>query len=240
VTALSVTEFTDPMCPWAWGSEPTFRRLRELIPRARWRRAYAILFEEADDPAPDEASETAWYQRKLDGIATHTGAVYPHRLERVARTSWPATLAAKAAEAQGSAVADRVLLRLRESLFLTGRPPDTEERVLDALDGVPGLNLDLLAATARSPRTRAAVEADRALARDPLPEVLRIPDIGPHSGAAKPVQGGHRYALPTLVFAGACGTTAVGGWRPLDAYLDAADRICGASGPGNRIFLDGN
>lgn len=25
---LEVVEFTDPMCPWAWGSEPAFRRLR--------------------------------------------------------------------------------------------------------------------------------------------------------------------------------------------------------------------
>ena len=26
--ALDVVEYTDPACPWAWGSEPKFRRLR--------------------------------------------------------------------------------------------------------------------------------------------------------------------------------------------------------------------
>jgi hypothetical protein len=26
-----VVEFTDPVCPWAWGSEPVFRRLRAAL-----------------------------------------------------------------------------------------------------------------------------------------------------------------------------------------------------------------
>ena len=35
---LEVVEFTDPACPWAWGSEPVFRRLRLLLAgQANWR-----------------------------------------------------------------------------------------------------------------------------------------------------------------------------------------------------------
>lgn len=28
---LTVVEFTDPACPWAWGSEPKFRWLRTAL-----------------------------------------------------------------------------------------------------------------------------------------------------------------------------------------------------------------
>ncbi|CAL9341683.1 hypothetical protein SUDANB174_00282 [Streptomyces sp. enrichment culture] len=48
-----VVEYTDPLCPWAWGSEPALRRLRAALPAGvRWRRVFGILFDEDDDPAP--------------------------------------------------------------------------------------------------------------------------------------------------------------------------------------------
>jgi protein-disulfide isomerase-like protein with CxxC motif len=63
---LEVVEYTDPLCPWAWGSEPTFRRMREVLgPEVRWRRVFGILFDTDDDPPPDPDAETAWYHRNL-------------------------------------------------------------------------------------------------------------------------------------------------------------------------------
>ncbi|XBQ39042.1 DsbA family protein (plasmid) [Streptomyces rapamycinicus] len=88
--AVEVVEYTDPACPWAWGSEPAFRLLRALTAgRARWRRVFGILFDEDDDPAPDPAAETAWYGRYITDIARHTRAPYAHRLGWVAATSGP-------------------------------------------------------------------------------------------------------------------------------------------------------
>ncbi|MHA6757790.1 DsbA family oxidoreductase [Streptacidiphilus sp. PAMC 29251] len=219
---LEVVEYTDPLCPWAWGSEPVFRQLRAALgARAHWRRVYSILFDADDDPAPDPAAETAWYSRYVAEVAGHTGAPRAAVLDRVARSSWPASLAARAAEAQGPLVADRVLRRLRESMFVLGRPADTEARVSDCVRGVPGLDLERLMADAASRFVAASVDADRVEARAPLPEVLELDGPAPHPGRAKELDEGFRYALPTLIFRSAAGHRVVPGWRPAEAYAEA-------------------
>lgn len=227
---LEVVEYTDPLCPWAWGSEPAFRRLRAALSgRARWRRAYAILFDDDDDPAPDPAAETAWYARHLADIGAHTAAPRAHTLSRVAASSWPSSLAAKAAELQGPEVAEGVLRRLRESVFVLGEPADTPALALRCARGVPGLDADRLARDAASSGVREQVLADRAEARQPVPEALSVRAESPHPGAAKETPDGElRYALPTLLFRTPVGHRAVPGWRPFEAYAAAV----GALAPG--------
>ncbi|MEU1446618.1 MULTISPECIES: DsbA family oxidoreductase [Streptomyces] len=222
--AVEVVEFTDPLCPWAWGSEPVFRRLRAaLAGRVRWRRVYCILFDHDDDPAPDPAAETAWYARYVEDISAHTHAPRARRLSRVAATSWPASLVAKAAEAQGAEVADRVLRRLREGVFVLGEPADTPESALSVVSRVPGLDAGRLTADAASAEVLERVRADRAEARRPVEEVLSVAaDSSPHPGAAKETPDGqHRYALPTLFLRTATDHRVVPGWRPYEEYVSA-------------------
>ncbi|MFG2408071.1 DsbA family protein [Streptomyces brevispora] len=225
---LEVVEYTDPLCPWAWGSEPTFRRLRAaLADRAHWRRAYAILFGDDDDPPPDPAAETAWYAGHLADIGAYTGAPRALRLSRVAASSWPASLAARAAESQGPEIAGRVLRRLRESVFVLGEPADTEALALRSVRGVPGLDSVRLARDAASAGVRESVHADRAEARRPIPEVLSVREESPHPGEAKETPGGElRYALPTLLFRTRTERLVVPGWRPYEAYAAAVDELC--------------
>ncbi len=224
---LEVVEYTDPVCPWAWGSEPKFRRLRGLLAgRARWRPVYGLLFdEEEDDPAPDPAAETAWYARYVEEISTHTGAPHAARLGWVAASSRPASLAAVAALRQGDAVAGAVLRRLRESVFLLGEPADTPERVRAALRCLPGLDEAALISDLTSRQVIGRLSADRAEARSPLPEVVGLSGPAPHPGAAKEAGDGYRYALPTLVFSGPAGCRVVPGWRPLEEYLAAVAAV---------------
>ncbi|MEU9347910.1 DsbA family protein [Streptomyces sp. NPDC048278] len=248
VPPVEVVEYTDPLCPWAWGSEPVFRGLRTaLAGRVRWRRVFCILFDHADDPAPDPAAETAWYARYVEGIAGHTHAPRALRLSRVAASSWPSSLVAKAAELQGPEVADRVLRRLRESVFVLGEPADTLGAALDAATGVPGLDTRRLAADAASTAVLDGVRADHAEARRPVAEVLpdalsdapsgtssgkpsgalSVPGGSPHPGTAKETpDGGHRYALPTLVVCGAGDRRVVPGWRPYEVYATAVGAFC--------------
>ncbi|MDT0431466.1 DsbA family oxidoreductase [Streptomyces salyersiae] len=225
--ALEVVEYTDPLCPWAWGSEPVFRALAAaLAGRVRRRRVYAVLFDHDDDPPPDPAAETAWYARHVAEISTHTRAPHAVTLSRVAASSWPASLVAKAAELQGAEVAERVLRRLRESVFLCGEPADTADLALSAVRGVPGLDPVRLSADAASPGTLAAVRADRAEARRPVPDVLSAHGGSPHPGRAKETDdGGHRYALPTLLVRSPAGHRAVPGWRPYEAYASAVEAL---------------
>ncbi|MGW6795211.1 DsbA family oxidoreductase [Streptomyces chartreusis] len=225
---VEVVEYTDPLCPWAWGSEPVFRGLRAALGgQVHWRRVYCILFDHDDDPAPDASAETAWYSRYVEDISTYTRAPRAFRLSRVAASSWPASLAAKAAELQGPDVADRVLRRLRESVFVLGEPADTPALALSAVQGVPGLDLERLAADAASSVVLDRVRADHAEARQPVREVLSVPDrTSPHPGAAKETpDGGHRYALPTVLFRGPAGVRAVPGWRPYEEYTSAVDAL---------------
>jgi len=225
---LEVVEYTDPMCPWAWGSEPAFRRLRTtLAGRVRWRRAYAVLFDDEDDPAPDPAAETAYYAGYVERISAHTRAPRAARLSRVAASSWPSSLVAVAAELQGGAVAERVLRRLRETVFVLGEPADTLEAALAATLGVPGLDQVRLRSDADSPRALERVRADRAEARRPVPEVLDVQSGSPHPGTAKETSGGgYRYALPTLLLRAPSGYRAVPGWRPYATYAAAVEELC--------------
>ena len=227
---LRVTEYTDPACPWAWGSEPKFRWLRGVLAQAgpgvvSWRTVFGILFDEGEPPAPDPAAEAAWYLEELREISGHTGAPCPAKLEWVTATSWPASLAAKAAERQGAQIAEAVLRRLRETTFLDGRPADSPERVLDALQEISGVDLKKLADDAASAEILEAVRRDHAETRDPCPEVFAIDEPARHPGRAKALgedpEDGYRYALPTLVFDGAGGRAVAPGWRTEREYLDA-------------------
>lgn len=220
---VHVTEITDAACPWAWGSEPAFRLLRHTLgPHLSWRRVFGILFDEDDDPAPDPDAEARWYERFIDGVTAHTEAPHARRLHWLTRTSWPASLAAKAAEGQGRAVAEHVLRRLRESTFVSGTPADSRDGVRDAVRGVPGLDVDRLLRDMGEEGVCAAVRDDRARARRPHPEVFGLEAPGPHPGRAKELADGWRYALPTLLFDGPGGPVRVPGWRPVRSYFEAA------------------
>ncbi|GAA2613032.1 DsbA family oxidoreductase [Streptomyces axinellae] len=220
---LRVTEFTDAACPWAWGAEPAFRLLRQTLgASASWRRVFGILFDEDDDPAPDPDAEARWYDGFIREVAAHTGAPRARRLHWLARTSWPASRAVRAAAAQGEEVASRVLRRLRETTFVLGAPADTPEGVREAVRGVPGLDVARLVREMAGPAADAAVRADHAEARRPHPQVWGLTEPGPHPGGAKELADGRRYALPTLLFEGPGGTVCVPGHRPLGAYLAAA------------------
>jgi predicted DsbA family dithiol-disulfide isomerase len=233
---LTVVEFTDPACPWAWGSEPKFRWLRAALDglgagRARWRRVYGILFDDDDDPASDPDAEAAWYHQYITGIAVHTGAPYASRLRWVARSRWQSSLAAKAAEAQGTETAARVLRRLRETTFLLGTPADRVETVLDAVAGVAGLDHARLARDLASGEPRSAVRRDWTETREPYPELFTAQGPGPHPGRAREVGERYRFALPTLVFRGPGGRAVVPGWRDLGEYAEAVARVA----PGLRL-----
>jgi protein-disulfide isomerase-like protein with CxxC motif len=171
-------EYTDPLCPWAWGSEPTFRRLRYVLgPSVSWRQAFGLLFPESDDRPADVAAETARYHRNLQDIAAHTGAPYPPVLERVARTSRPAAVIAVAARAQGPDVTERVVRRLREHMFLLGTPPDTPGRAIAAVASVPGVDAERLVEEAASGAVAAVVARDAA--ETPVPEAYTSTITGP-------------------------------------------------------------
>ncbi len=225
---LEVVEYTDPLCPWAWGSGPSSGSSGRpgragllapglLHPLRRRRRPAA---------RPGRGDRLVRPVRRGD-LRAHEGpaggAAEPGRGELLA----PPRSSPKAAEAQGSRIADRVLRRLRETVFVRGEPADTMDAALLAARGVPDLDGDRLRRDAASDAVRERVRGDRAEARDPLPEARRVDSGSPHPGTAKETHDGQlRYALPTLLLRTAAARRIVPGWRPYEEYAGAVEELC--------------
>ncbi len=223
---VEVTEFADPGCPWSWASEPrirwVYRRYRNHV---SWRRVFGIQLdgvEGTDSEEPPEALRQRWL-----GVAAHAEAPIAPRLLRAHASTRPAARAAKAAEAQGTLVADAVLRRLREAFFVVGNPPDTRDAITLALEGIPGLDLAALLDAADAPEILEAIEADFEQTRAPDPYVVGLQGPGPHPGGARDDGTGRlRYGFPTLLLRGPSGHGIVPGWRELSEYraaFEAAD-----------------
>lgn len=238
---IEVTEFTDPGCVWSWSSEPKLRRLRHQYgEQVAWRRVFGIQIDDLKLSFPDRDAVDSTEEWRADwlAVAAHTGAPITPRLEWMHSSTWPATRAAKAAEAQGDAVAEAVLRRLREAVFVDGRPTDTPERIARALDGVPELDLGRLLEDLDSPAVAAAIATDFDLTRDPHPDVVGLKEDGPHPGAAKAEGPILRYSFPTLIVSGPAGERVVPGWRTLEQYEEAFTAVAPELGGATACPLD--
>jgi len=228
MASIEVTEFTDPGCIWSWSSEPKLRRLRlQYGERVRWRRVFGIQIDDVKLSFPDRDPVDSAEEWRADwlAVAGHTGAPITPRLDWMHASTWPASRAAKAAEAQGDAVADAVLRRLREAVFVDGRPADSPDRIARTLGGVPGLDLELLLDDLDSPAVATAIGADFDLTRDPHPYVVGLKEDGPHPGPAKAEGSILRYSFPTLIISGPAGERVMPGWRTLEQYVEAFETV---------------
>jgi putative protein-disulfide isomerase len=150
---IDVTYYTDPLCSWSWAFEAVWRRLRyELADRITWRYALGGLlpdWKNFNDPIRSVSRPTQmgplWYEvRHLTGMPVDERIWY----EDPPASSYPASVAVKAAALQGRAVEEAALRRLREAVFLERRNIARREVLLDVLigddelAGDPGLRLD--------------------------------------------------------------------------------------------------
>jgi predicted DsbA family dithiol-disulfide isomerase len=199
--SVEVIEFTDPGCIWSWSSVEKLARLRASHD-VSWRRVFGV-------PGPRPGGPREQYANWRE-VAAVTGAELGERLEYVSSSPWPETLAARAAERQGEAVAEAVLLRLRQATFLEGRPADSRERIREALAGVDGLDLDRLIADLDAPEVFASVEADRLETRRPPLDLIA-------GGVARRDGDDFRYPFPTLIIDGRL----LVGWTAYEDYVAA-------------------
>ena len=82
-----------------------------------------------------------------------------------------------------------VLRRLREAIFVFGCPPDTLARVLDAVQGTPGLDVERFARDLQGPEALAAYRADWEETRRPNAHVRALPGDWPGIGNMKQTVG---------------------------------------------------
>ena len=228
---VAVTEYTDPVCSWAWGTEPKLRRLQwRHGARMDWRVVMGGLVGDASQRRDDwdavRAAEpmSAYWRR----TSTYTGQPYPMPMHRMARSTDPAGRAVKAADRQGPDVAVKVLRRFRESTFIFGVTPESPEQMAVSAKGVPGLDVDKWLADIAGSESGEAYRLDWEETRRPNDHVRNLvgDDIG--IGNMKHSEGHDRYAFPTLIMRGPGGNHTVPGWMPYEAYVAALE----AASPG--------
>jgi predicted DsbA family dithiol-disulfide isomerase len=229
---VEVVEYTDPGCVWSWGSEPQLRWLRRHYGAGlRWRRVLGVQVDRLSEthPTRDAFRDAEAFRGDWLAVAPHTEAPVPVRLERMHRSTRPASHAVRAAERQITAehpdVADRVLRRLRESVFVHGRPADTGERLVDALAGIDGLDLAPLLRDLDHPDVVGSVQADWEETRRPHAAVIGRTGPGPNPGAAKPDGTRLRYGFPTLILRGPAGEEVLSGWNDTQALSRAVESV---------------
>jgi predicted DsbA family dithiol-disulfide isomerase len=230
---IEVVEYTDPLCSIAWGTEPYKRRLQwRFGGKLTWRVVMAGLcrdnstvkmFQPWDPYEAGQIYLKIW--KRVTGI---TGMPYPEDLQYMALTTDPPCLIVKAAECQGSDVADRVLRRFRESVFIYGTPVDSLDQTKRALEGVPGLDLERLLRDVESEEVTAAYLADWEETRQPNEYVrgLAESETDHLKGGMMFSEGHERYNLPTFIFKGPEGERTVPGYRPYSEYEEALESIC--------------
>jgi predicted DsbA family dithiol-disulfide isomerase len=163
VATVEVLCVTDPADPWSWAAEPAVRRLEvEFAAEVAITYVMAGLAREFGAPA-------ATARQVLDAAAA-SGMPADARLwlDGAPSSSYPACLAVKAAAEQR--MAGPVLRALREGFMVDRRAQDSPGRLLEAVRGVPGLDLARFEVDLGSNAILEAFAADLDLARGSAPQ----------------------------------------------------------------------
>ncbi len=222
MSKVEITEYTDAVCSTAWGAEPLLRRLD-------WRHGHHLTWRKVMGGLVGDAStgKEGWnrisaaepmraYWKRVWHL---TGMPYPNPMILMLQSTDPLGAAVKAAELQGQAVAEAVLRRFRERIFLDGIGPQTPEEFAEATLGVVGLDQARWRADQARADVAAAYKADWQETREPNDYVRHLKHDSPMNGELKHSEGHDRYALPTLIFRGPGGEHTVAGWVAYEEYV---------------------
>lgn len=133
---LDVEYYTDPLCCWSWALEPAWRRLRyEFGDQISWRYRFGGMVADwrgFSDPLNDVDSAAQmgpyWYQVRVEHQVVVDERIWA---EDPPGSSYPASVACKAAERQGLGEGDAYLRRVREAVMLERRNIARREVLLE-------------------------------------------------------------------------------------------------------------
>ena len=202
--------FTDPACTWSWAAEPTIRRLAvEFGGSLSWTFVMGGLARRFE-PGSHPALVAHW----LD-VADEGGMPIDPRLwtEGPISSSYPASMAVKAAAEQAPDAGAAYLRTVREGLMCFRRKLDSTEALVEEARRV-GLDVARFRIDLASNAVVEAFGAD-------LEEARRVPD---GATTTEDGAGGERVPFPSLVFGAEDGGEPRGVWgtSTYDAYREAA------------------
>jgi predicted DsbA family dithiol-disulfide isomerase len=209
---VCITEFTDPGCPWAWSAEPFRRRLQWLYgDQLGWSRRMVVL---ADDP--QEYLDKGFTPEKLAAgsakIAREHGMPIDTSVRPRMHATAPACRAVVAARLHAPDAEDPLLRAFRVRTF-AGELLD-EPQTLDGAAADARLDAGELRTWMQDAAVEAALDEDRAAAREPIP-AARVLDEKLANWS-----GGRRYTCPSyeIVRRSDGVRIAVPGFQPFAAY----------------------
>jgi predicted DsbA family dithiol-disulfide isomerase len=198
VSAVHVSYYTDPACPWSWAAEPGLRRLQVEF-GAELDITYVMGGLAREFRRPLET------MRHVMDAAEASGMPVDPRLwlDAPPRSSYPACQAVKAAAEQ--ALDGPYLRVVREGLMVDRRTLDSAEALIDAARRVPGMDVERFAIDLRSNAITESFGAD----------LERVRAAAPHAH----VEGRRRVPFPSFEFRPAGGDRAA---EPVGVY-DSGD-----------------
>jgi predicted DsbA family dithiol-disulfide isomerase len=166
---LEVVEYTDPYCTWCWGSEPILRRIQEVYgDQVKIDYKMGGLVENMDtffDPS-NMIGGHDWYKQVarhwLEASQRHGMPVDEqvfYDLKDEFKSTYPASIAFKAAEFQDTELAKRFLRWMREAAAAE-RVPIHRRGVQAALAGEIGLDVKKFVKDIESGRAEDAFKSD--------------------------------------------------------------------------------
>jgi predicted DsbA family dithiol-disulfide isomerase len=219
---VSVRYYTDPVCPWSWGIEPSVRKLMvEFGDALGWTFVMGGLVRDLSRAGTDRAGaglELVYGRLIREWLisADHTGMPLDPLLwvESPIASSYPACMAVKAAGDQATDGGYRYLRRLREGLICERRKLDHVEALVEEARKV-GLDVERFRIDLRSHGTTEAFGAD-------LEDPARLAESGaaPDERFLSRTNGG--APIPALAFSGEGGERWVIGFQPYEAFREAA------------------
>jgi protein-disulfide isomerase-like protein with CxxC motif len=211
MSAISVTHFTDPGCPWAYSASPALAVLRwRYGDQVRWRLVTIGLAED-----PKRYVDLGYTPARMAAGNLH------FRRYGMPFLAEPRARVAATGRACRAIVATRLLDPERESdvlralqlgWFTTTLVLDEDADIARALEVVDGLDVEAVLAAIDDEATLAGYEADKS--------ETRTAEGGPthFQGKARQTDGPVRYSAPSLVFETDGRRLEAGGFQPVEAY----------------------
>lgn len=196
---VTLTQFTDPLCPWSWNAEPVVRGVCECY---REQLTIDIIMggltgSSADSVCPLDIASHWQTAAENDCMPIDTGKWR----ETSPYSSYPASVAYKAAELQDEALANTYLRRLREAVATEQRDIE-QQAVLVQIATEVGFDGDRFRRDLTSERPRSRFQGDL--------------DRTQENGVT---------AFPTYQLAGPAGSTWIVGNQPAERFVQAIDTI---------------
>jgi 2-hydroxychromene-2-carboxylate isomerase len=211
LSAIDVTHFSDPGCPWAYSASPALHVLRWRYGDAlRWRLVLIGLTESSDQYVARgyTPERSALGQKRF----FRYGMPFARQAKPRVSATAPACRVVVAARLRAPGREESVFRALQFSQFTTTRLLEDPDDLRAAIADVDGIDAAELVGAIEDDDVRAAYEEDRAAAR------MAEGSPTEFQGKAAATDGPVRYTAPSLVFAIGDRQLEAGGFQPVEAY----------------------